>query len=324
MKLFITGGAGFIGSHFVKMAVRGNFGKFEEILVYDSLTYAGKKSNLEEVIKDRKLKFYKGDINDYKYVVKLIKGTDLVINFAAESHVDRSIQSSSEFINTNILGVHNLLKAVLDSGVNKFIQISTDEVYGSISEGKANEKSPLMPNSPYSASKASADLIVRSYIKTHGLDAIITRSSNNYGPFQDNEKLIPRAISKLFNNEKIPVFGDGLNIRNWIHVEDNCRAIFKIIESGKSGKIYNIGGDTEISNIDLVRRISTLMGKGDDTVEFVKDRQGHDFRYAVDDSKLKTDTNFNCNIDFISGIQETIEWYTSNPKYINTWVIFQY
>jgi dTDP-glucose 4,6-dehydratase len=318
MKLFITGGAGFIGSHFVKMAVRGNFGKFEEILVYDALTYAGKKSNLEEVIKDRKLKFYKGDINDYKYVVKLIKGTDLVINFAAESHVDRSIQSSSEFINTNILGVHNLLKAVLDSGVNKFIQISTDEVYGSVSEGKANEKSPLMPNSPYSASKASADLIVRSYIKTHGLDAIITRSSNNYGPFQDNEKLIPRAISKLFNNEKIPVFGDGLNIRNWIHVEDNCRAIFKIIESGKSGEIYNIGGDTEISNIDLVRRISILMGKGDDTVEFVKDRQGHDFRYAVDDSKLKTDTNFNCNIDFISGIQETIEWYTSNPKYINT------
>jgi dTDP-glucose 4,6-dehydratase len=317
MKLFITGGAGFIGSHFVKMALKDNFEKFEEILVYDALTYAGKKSNLDEVIEHKKLKFYEGDINDYKYVVKLIKGTDLVINFAAESHVDRSIQSSSEFINTNILGVHNILKAVLDSGVNKFIQISTDEVYGSIKEGKATENSPLMPNSPYSASKASADLIVRSYIKTHGLDAIITRSSNNYGPFQDNEKLIPRSISKLYKNEKIPVFGNGSNIRNWIHVEDNCRAIFKIIESGKSGEIYNIGGDTEISNIDLVRRISILMGKGEDTVEFVKDRQGHDFRYALDDSKLKTDTNFNCSIEFVSGIEKTIEWYTNNPKYIN-------
>ena len=316
MKLFVTGGAGFIGSHFVKMAVKSNLGEFEEVIVLDALTYAGKKSNLEGVINDKKLKFHEGNINDYKYVIRLMKNTDLVINFAAESHVDRSIVSSSEFINTNILGVHTLLEAALNSGVNKFIQISTDEVYGSVSEGKATEESLLTPNSPYSASKASADLIVRSYIKTHELNAIITRSSNNYGPFQDNEKLIPRTISKLLKNEKIPVFGNGLNIRNWIHVEDNCRAIFKIIESGRSGEVYNIGGDEEISNIDLVRQISILMGKGTDTVEFVKDREGHDFRYAVDDSKLKNDTDFNCNVDFISGIQETINWYKNNPNYI--------
>lgn len=317
MKILVTGGAGFIGSCFTRMALEGEFGNsISKITVLDALTYSGNLANLLKISKNRNFEFVKGNITDKNLVDRLVKQHDHVINFAAESHVDRSISSSTEFVNSNFVGVQILIDSVKKYKINKFIQISTDEVYGSILSGYPTEDAVLAPNSPYAATKAAADLLVRSYIRTFEIPAIITRSSNNYGFFQNTEKLIPKIISNLASGKRIPIYGDGRNTRNWIHVKDNCFAIWEILVKGNVGEIYNISGDKEISNIDLAMLIIKMMGKNQESIEFVADRKGHDQRYAIDSLKLKNTIGDYLNINFEIGIQETITWYLTNPLWM--------
>ena len=318
MNLLVTGGAGFIGSEFVRSALQGKFKEFEfeisNIRVLDSLTYAGNLENLEPISNDPRYQFVKGNICDQSLVNEITKDIDCIINFAAESHVDKSILNSNLFLESNLLGVNTLLNATLQNKVNKFIQISTDEVYGSITTGSWNEHSPLLPNSPYSASKASGELLIRSYINTYGLNAIITRCSNNYGPYQNIEKLIPLAITNLLQGKKIPVYGDGKNVREWIHVSDHVRAIAFLITHGVNGETYNIGSGNEIQNIDLVELILEKFGLDSTYVEFVNDRPGHDIRYSIISQKI-IDLGFETNINFAYGLSETINWYKNNTNW---------
>jgi len=313
MKVLVTGGAGFIGSNFVTQFVAGKFPEINEIVVLDKLTYAGNKENLRSALLDSRVSFFHGDICDFPLVNELVAEVNAIINFAAESHVDRSIESSTEFIRTNVLGTQTLLDAAKTHSLEVFLQVSTDEVYGSITIGSWDESCPLLPNSPYSASKASADLLVRSYNVTHGLRTVTTRCSNNYGPRQYPEKLIPLFVTRLLNGAKVPVYGTGENIRDWLHVEDHCNAIYIALTEGKSGEIYNIGGGTELSNIALTKKIIELMGMDDDKMEFVADRQGHDQRYSVNWDKIQQ-LGYAPSRDFDDGLKETIRWISNSIK----------
>jgi dTDP-glucose 4,6-dehydratase len=311
MRVLVTGGAGFIGSNFVEMALTDQFPEISSVLVLDKLTYAGKLSNLSGITNNPNFKFVHGDICDSELVNDLMSQADAVINFAAESHVDRSIFDSSLFVKTNVLGTHALLESARINKIKKFIQISTDEVYGSINEGSWDESQPLLPNSPYSASKAAADLLARSYFVTHGLDIGITRCSNNFGPRQDAEKLIPNFILKLARNEKVTIYGDGENIRDWIHVKDHCRAIYFTLMHGEPGEVYNIGGAIELSNLELTKKIIKKMKKDESLISFVPDRLGHDRRYSVDSSKIFA-LGFSVTQDFENKLDGTIDWYLNS------------
>jgi dTDP-glucose 4,6-dehydratase len=314
MRILLTGGAGFIGSNFVRRVVDGSLTGIDEVTVLDKLTYAGTKTNLD-MLPPRSFSFIQGDICDADLVKKCISGHDAIINFAAESHVDRSITSSRDFVLTNVLGTQTLLQAALETGVKTFIQVSTDEVYGTIDKGSWREDFPLLPNSPYSASKASADLIVRSYHRTFGLDARITRCSNNYGPHQFPEKVIPLFVTNLIDGRNVPLYGTGMNIRDWLHVDDHCRGIHAVLMRGSAGEIYNIGGGREITNRELTSIILKQMGKDQSYIVYVSDRLGHDLRYSVDYSKISKELNYKPEIDFELGISMTIDWYRNNEEW---------
>ncbi|TKJ17934.1 dTDP-glucose 4,6-dehydratase [Candidatus Woesearchaeota archaeon B3_Woes] len=312
-KIFITGGCGFIGSNFIKLLL--NETEYQ-IINYDMLTYAGNLNNLKEDEKNPKYFFIKGDICDKERVLKSLEGCDVLINFAAESHVDRSIKNASNFITTNILGTSILLDAAKELGIKKFIQISTDEVYGSLTkeDSSSKEEDILKPSSPYSSSKASAELLALSYYKTHKLPVIITRSSNNYGLYQYPEKLIPLFIINLINNKKVSLMGKGENIRDWIHVEDNCRGILNIIEKGKVGEIYNIGGENEKTNMEITKCILDEFNKDESWIKEIPHRLGHDFRYSLDCSKIKQ-LGWKPKYTFQEGMKKTIKWYRENPSW---------
>lgn len=318
MKVIVTGGAGFIGSNYVKQRLEKNEKSLSELVVIDNLTYAGTLENLESVKSNPKLTFVKGDICDEKLVDSLFIDVDQIIHFAAESHVDRSIESSSEFIRTNVLGTNTLLNALRKRPEAKFLHVSTDEVYGSINEGSWTEDFPLAPNSPYSASKAASDLLVLSYYKTYGLNVFISRSCNNYGPNQFPEKIIPFFITNLMRGKKLPVYGDGSNYREWIHVSDHCLALDLILESGIPGDIYNIGGNVEISNLDLTKKILQHLNRSDDEIDYVADRLGHDFRYSLNSNKIENNLGFTPTISFNEGLEDTVKWYLENENWWKT------
>jgi dTDP-glucose 4,6-dehydratase len=315
MRLLVTGGAGFIGSHFIRYI----FEKYPEyyMINYDKLTYAGNLENLVSIQNNKNYRFIRGDINNEELLENVISTyeVEIIVNFAAESHVDRSISSSSEFVTTNILGTQKLLD-IAQKNELKFIQISTDEVYGSLGAiGFFTEETPLSPNSPYSASKASADLLVRSYYKTHGLNAMITRCSNNYGPYQYPEKLIPLMIINAIEGKQLPLYGNGKNIRDWLHVKDHCSAIDLVLHHGKPGEIYNIGGNNERTNVDIVNHILDTLGLSKKRITFVPDRLGHDYRYAIDSRKIQNEIGWKPAYSFEEGIKETIAWYLNNKNW---------
>jgi dTDP-glucose 4,6-dehydratase len=314
VRILVTGGCGFIGSNFIHYMLE----RYEyEIVNLDKLTYAGNLENLKDVEHDQRYTFVKGDIADRVLLGKIFERKfDVIVNFAAESHVDRSILDPSDFIKTNVFGTYNLLEMAKEKGVGKFIQISTDEVYGSLGpEGKFTEETPLSPSSPYSASKASADLLAMAYYRTYGLPVIITRCSNNYGPYQFPEKLIPLMITNALEDKELPVYGDGKNIRDWIHVYDHARAIDLVIHRGKAGEIYNIGADNERTNIEIVQMLLDILGKPHSLIRFVKDRPGHDRRYAIEAEKIKKELGFKVQVDFTTGLKETVKWYIENRSW---------
>jgi len=314
MKVLVTGGAGFIGSNYVRRVVDGSLDAISEITVLDKLTYAGTLTNLQSLPKDS-FEFIHGDICDSELISKIIPRFDAVINFAAESHVDRSIAGSREFVQTNVLGVQNLLDAAKNAGIQRFVHISTDEVYGTIPEGSWPETDPLLPNSPYAASKAAADLLVRSYHQTHGMDVRITRCSNNYGPHQFPEKVIPLFVTNLLEGKKVPVYGNGANVRDWLHVDDHCRGIHAVLVKGTAGEIYNIGGGLELTNMELTHKILEAFGKDSDSIDYVEDRKGHDLRYSVDWSKINRELGYEPIVKFEQGLSETIDWYRENEAW---------
>jgi len=314
LKILVTGGAGFIGSHFVRSQLLEE-SNWSEIIVLDALTYAGNLENLNGIFENPRLKFINGDITNVPLVQSISAGVNTIVNFAAESHVDKSIESSAEFIRSNVLGTHVLLESALRNNIQRYIQISTDEVYGSIDTGSWDEKEILSPNSPYSASKASADLIALSYFRTHGLDIRITRCSNNYGSHQHPEKMIPASIIRLLQGSKILIYGNGQNQRDWLHVSDHCRAISLVIEKGQPGEIYNVGGGTELDNVQLAKALLRISGKSEEFIQFIEDRKGHDRRYSVNYSKLTNLTGFSPSVDFETGLQKTYQWYLDNENY---------
>jgi dTDP-glucose 4,6-dehydratase len=312
-RLLVTGGAGFIGSNFIRYLL----GRYPDcrIVNLDKLTYAGNLENLRDVENDDRYTFVKGDIADAGMADLLREhGIEAIVNFAAESHVDRSIMGPRSFIETDILGTHNLLEAARQTGVARYLQISTDEVYGSVDVGQFTEDSPLRPSSPYSASKAGADLLVLAYHRTYGMDLVITRSSNNYGPHQYPEKLIPLFITNLLEGKRVPLYGDGLNVRDWLHVLDNCAGIDAVLRRGAPGEVYNIGGDCERTNLEIARALLALLGKNEDMIEPVADRAGHDRRYALDCSKARA-LGWRTELDFETGLAETVAWYRDHPDW---------
>ena len=314
MKVLVTGGAGFIGSNYVRRVVDGSLKGVSSITVLDKLTYAGTLTNLQKLTKDS-FQFIHGDICDTNLVNEIIPGFDTVINFAAESHVDRSIAGSREFVTTNVLGVQNLLDASKNSGIERFVHVSTDEVYGTIPEGSWPETDPLLPNSPYAASKAAADLLARSYHRTHGLDVRVTRCSNNYGPYQFPEKVIPLFVTNLIEGRKVPVYGSGLNVRDWLHVDDHCQAIHAVLTKGKAGEIYNIGGGLELTNLELTQMILQSFNRGSESIDYVEDRKGHDLRYSVDWTKINRELGYEPQVKFEDGLKDTIQWYRDNETW---------
>ncbi len=315
-KILVTGGAGFIGSNFIRFILERR--PECTVINLDKLTYAGNLENLSGLENNTRHSFIQGDICDSGLVGGILeKGVDAVVNFAAETHVDRSILESAEFVQTNILGTLNLLEQCRKNKISRLLQVSTDEVYGSLgASGAFSELSPIAPNSPYAASKASADLLVRSYCKTHGFPAIITRCSNNYGPYQFPEKLIPLLISNAMQGAPLPIYGDGLNVRDWIHVRDHCAAIDRVLHHGKDGEVYNVGARQEIPNIEVVRRILKILGKDEKLITFVEDRPGHDKRYAIDSSKLETQLGWRPEVKFDAGLMETVDWYRQNSAWM--------
>ena len=314
MKLVVTGGAGFIGSNFTHYALKEH--PDWEITNLDKLTYAGNLENLTDIQNQPGYHFVKGDIADRKLVDKLLsQGLDVIVNFAAESHVDRSILDASPFIETNVKGTQVLLEGAKNHGIQRFIQVSTDEVYGSIERGEFTEKSPLSPNSPYSASKAAADLLCRAYFETHHLPAIVTRCTNNFGPYQFPEKLIPLAITNALEDKPIPVYGDGLNIRDWIFVGDHCRALDAVIQKGQPGEIYNIGGGNEKTNLELIHKMLELLNKPQSLIQFVTDRPAHDRRYAVDCARIATELGWKPAYSFEKALSATVDWYLKNESW---------
>lgn len=311
MQVLVTGGAGFIGSHFVRSALGDVYPSLAgaEVVVLDAFTYAGTMTNLDPVAGSARLRVERGDIRDPGRVAAVMSGVDLVVHFAAESHVDRSITGAADFVSTNVGGTQVLLQAALDAGVGCFVHVSTDEVYGSIAQGSWPETHPLEPNSPYSASKAGSDLLARSYHRTHGMHVCITRCSNNYGPHQFPEKVIPLFVTNLLEGRKVPLYGDGLNVRDWLHVDDHCRAIALVAAGGRAGEVYNVGGGTELTNRDLTDRLLDAVGADGSMVEQVPDRLGHDRRYSVDWRKIRDELGYAPATSFDDGLAATVDWY---------------
>ncbi|MEU9884079.1 dTDP-glucose 4,6-dehydratase [Sphaerisporangium sp. NPDC051017] len=316
MKILVTGGAGFIGSHYVRDLLTGAYPGYEDarVTVLDKLTYAGNPANLAPVSASPRFTFVHGDIADPRVTAGVVPGHDVVVNFAAETHVDRSITGAADFVVSNVLGTQTLLQAALDAGVRTVVQVSTDEVYGSIAEGAWDEDEPLLPNSPYSAAKAGADLLCRAYHRTYGLDVRVTRCSNNYGPYQYPEKLIPLVVTNLLDGDRVPLYGDGLNVREWLHVDDHCRAIQLVLEKGSPGEVYNVGGGVELTNRELVGRLLDACGAGWDMVDHVEDRPGHDRRYAVDSGKIRS-IGYEPLAGFDQGLAEVVRWYGANQAW---------
>ncbi len=315
MKLLVTGGAGFIGSNFVRYQIAND--QSVEVTTLDALTYAGNLANLEPVRSAARHRFVHGDVTDREAVFRLLeRGVDAIVHFAAESHVDRSIEDSAVFLRTNVLGTQVLLEGARRFGVKRFLHISTDEVYGSLGpEGRFTEESPLCPSSPYAASKAAADLLVLSYVRTYGIDALITRCSNNFGPYQFPEKVIPLFVTSAFADEPLPLYGDGSNVRDWIYVEDHCAALDVVLRKGRGGEVYNVSANNERANRDLTREILRRMGKAETLIRPVADRPGHDFRYALDASKLRRETGWAPAHSFEESLDATIEWYRAHEAW---------
>lgn len=316
MKYFVTGGAGFIGSNYVRGLLDGRWGHdVEQVTVFDAFTYAGNIHNLEPVRDDDRLVIARGDVRDANDVTVALPGHDVVVHFAAESHVDRSIHSSAIFMSTNVLGTHVLLEATKELNVEKFVHVSTDEVYGSIETGSWDEQEPLLPNSPYAASKASSDLVARSFFRTYGMNVCITRCSNNFGAYQYPEKIIPLFITNLIEGKKVPLYGDGLNVRDWLHVDDHCRGIDLVVNGGRSGEVYNIGGGTELTNKELTSLLVSAFGCGDEMIERVQDRLGHDRRYSVNWSKIKNELGYSPKFSLTESLPDIVDWYKTNPQW---------
>ncbi|HYN93090.1 MAG TPA: dTDP-glucose 4,6-dehydratase [Pilimelia sp.] len=317
-RLLVTGGAGFIGSHFVRTLLSGGYPELAgdpTVTVLDKLTYSGNPRNLDPVAGHRGLRMVVGDICDARLVNELVPGHDAVVHFAAETHVDRSITAGAAFVTTNVLGTQVLLDAALRHGIPRFLHVSTDEVYGSIDFGSWTETEPLLPNSPYSAAKAGSDLLALAYHRTHELPVVVTRCSNNYGPYQFPEKVIPLFVTNLLRGRPVPLYGDGGNVRDWLHVDDHCRGIALALGGGRAGHVYNIGGGTELTNKELTARLLDACGAGWDRVEHVADRRGHDRRYSVDTSKIQKELGYAPRIDFDEGLATTVSWYRDNPTW---------
>ncbi|MEU5210232.1 dTDP-glucose 4,6-dehydratase [Streptomyces sp. NPDC020742] len=313
MRILVTGGAGFIGSHYVRTLLADGYPGWDgaHVTVLDALTYAGNRANLPGT--HPRLEFVEGDVRDRALLTELLPGHDAVVHFAAESHVDRSVRGGSEFVETNVVGTHTLLEAVRRTGVPRIVCVSTDEVYGTIDEGSWTEDFPLLPNSPYAAAKAGSDLIARAYWRTHGLDVVLTRCCNNYGPHQHVEKLIPRFVTRLLSGGTVPLYGDGGNVREWLHVDDHCRAVHRVLEDGQPGGIYNIGGAEELTNLELTRQLLELCGADESRVVRVADRPGHDRRYSLDASKIRTELGWEPRIPLERGLSDTVAWYRDEP-----------
>jgi len=314
MKILVTGGAGFIGSNFVRRTLEDAYPGLEgaEVVVLDALTYSGNLENLAPVAESPRYRFVHGDIRDAALLDQLFPEVDTVVHFAAESHVDRSVRDSGIFVETNVLGTQRLLDAALRAGGKRFVHVSTDEVYGSIAEGSWDETRPLEPNSPYSASKAGSDLLARSYFRTHGLNLSVTRCSNNYGPYHFPEKVIPLFVTNLIDDLHVPLYGEGNNIRDWLHVDDHTRGIAMVLVGGRAGEIYNIGGGTELTNKELAQLLLDATGKDWSYVDRVQDRLGHDLRYSVDISKIRTELGYEPLVPFAEGLADVVRWYRDN------------
>jgi dTDP-glucose 4,6-dehydratase len=316
MRVLVTGGAGFIGSHYVRTVLADGYPGLTgaSVTVLDKLTYSGNLANLDPVAGSPRLTFVRGDICDPALLADLVPGHDLVLNFAAETHVDRSIAGAAPFVATNVAGVQTLMQACLEAGVPRVVQVSTDEVYGSIAAGSWTEAAPLDPNSPYSAAKAGGDMIAQAYLRTHGLDVVTTRCCNNYGPYQYPEKVIPLFITNLLDGGLVPLYGDGGNVREWVHVDDHCRGIQLAAERGTAGRVYHIGGDVELVNKELTSRLLEACGAGWESVDYVEDRKGHDRRYSLDDSALRALGYAPCT-PFGDGLAQTVSWYEGNRSW---------
>ena len=316
MRILVTGGAGFIGSHYVRTMLGGGYPSFEhaDVTVLDKLTYAGNLANLAPVAASPRFSFIRGDICDAELLATLLPGHNIVVNFAAETHVDRSITGASDFVSANVAGVQVLMQSCVDAKVQRMIQVSTDEVYGSVLSGSWREDAPLEPNSPYAAAKAGGDLMARAFWRTHGLDVSVTRCCNNYGPYQFPEKVIPLFVTNLLDGKKVPLYGDGKNVRGWVHVDDHCRGIQLALEKGQPGEIYHINGDVELTNIELTQALLEFCGAEWDMVEYVEDRKGHDRRYSLDDSLLRG-LGYMPHIPFSVGLKSTVLWYQKNRRW---------
>lgn len=315
MRILVTGGAGFIGSHYARTLLAGGYADHPDarVTVLDDLTYASNAANLPE--EHPRLTFVKGDVCDPDVLRRLLPEQDAVVHFAAESHVDRSLSGPAEFVRTNVLGTQTLLEACVQAEVGPVVHVSTDEVYGSIETGAWNESEPLLPNSPYAASKAASDLVARAFWRTYGLDVRITRCSNNYGPHQHVEKLIPLFITNLLSGQQVPLYGDGGNVREWLHVDDHCRAVDRVLTHGAPGEVYNVGGGTSLTNLELTERLLELCGAGWESVRRVADRKGHDLRYAIDDSKIRTELDWRPRWSFEHGLRAVVDWYRDHPDW---------
>ena len=317
MRVLVTGGAGFIGSNFARSLIEGRWAGLTgaEVVVLDALATGGTLASLAPVTGSPRLRIEVGDIRDPVLVTRLMAGTDLVVHFAAETHVDRSIADGAPFVSVNVLGTQVLLEAAVQAGIGKFIQVSTDEVYGSIESGSRPETQPLDPSSPYSAAKAGADLLALAYHRTYGLPVCVTRSSNNYGPYQFPEKLIPRFVTRLLDGRKVPLYGDGQQVRDWLHADDHCDAVALVAASGRPGQVYNVGGGTKLTNAELTRRILAAVGADESMVEHVPDRPGHDRRYSVDWTKIRDELGWAPRVEFGAGLAATIAWYEQNRSW---------
>ncbi|MET9558363.1 dTDP-glucose 4,6-dehydratase [Streptomyces sp. NPDC006645] len=315
MRVLVTGGAGFIGSHYVRTMLNGGYPGYEDayVTVLDKLTYAGNRANIP--LGHPRLELVEGDVCDLALLRELLPGHEAVVHFAAESHVDRSLASAEEFVRTNVGGTQTVLDACLETGVERVVHVSTDEVYGTIAEGSWPESHPLLPNSPYAATKAASDLLARAYWRTHGIDLSITRCSNNYGPHQHPEKLIPLFITNLLEGEPLPLYGDGLNVREWLHVDDHCRAIQLVLTRGGAGEIYNVGGGNEQTNIAVTDLLLRLCGADRSVIRHVPDRKGHDLRYSLDETKIREQLGYEPLVDFEQGMAETVGWYRDNAHW---------
>jgi len=317
VRILVTGGAGFIGSNFVRRILADSYPGLEgsEVVVYDALTYSGNLENLAPVADSPRYSFVHGDIRDTELLERTLPGIDAVVHFAAESHVDRSVRDSGPFVETNVVGTQRLLDASLSAGIERFVHVSTDEVYGSIAEGSWDETRALEPNSPYSASKAGSDLLARAYHRTHGMNISITRCSNNYGPYHFPEKLIPLFVTNLIDDRHVPLYGDGGNIRDWLHVDDHTRGIALVLTGGRAGEIYNIGGGTELSNRELTELLLEATGRDSSYIDHVADRKGHDLRYSVDISKIRAELGYEPHVPFAQGLADVVQWYRDHRSW---------